>query len=41
MGFVDEHIATFDNEALSFWKQWKPVIQTILAQRATQTTSTF
>ena len=41
MGFVDEHIATFDNEALSFWKQWKPVIQTILTQRATQTTSTF
>ena len=41
MGFMDDHISTFDNNALSFWKQWKPVIQTILAQRATQTTSTI
>jgi hypothetical protein len=32
-GFVDEHIATFDNEALSF-ETMETVIQTILPRKA-------
>jgi hypothetical protein len=33
MSFSDEQISKMHSDALAFWKQWKPIIQAVIASR--------